>query len=254
MLKYAFHSILTAPFAPSWPLETLVLFVLFGGDMLSGLQITNPGYKWYWKPENNVTPQITSRMSLTYAKPFNWLAAAKPCPISTKSRRRNCGLRLAPLSGMQPLTFATILRFFGKSTGLGGVIYTHDVTLFVVGASKGSLTITPSPTGNIFLLREWLIMYEWSATDKGPLIRSTLHGKFGSVTLKGVSQIYTNMNLLRNLDTCKIKLTIWNSGKMKSTWDESAPLSRKTTTLFPLSIISPRVGHSEFAIGTCGGT
>lgn len=36
--------------------------------------------------------------------------------------------------------------------------HTYEATPFVVGASRGSLIITPSPMGRMFLFKEWLIM------------------------------------------------------------------------------------------------
>jgi len=100
----------------------------------------------------------------------------------TKSRSRNCGPRLAS----HPLTLAIILQNFSFTVAFKSGAVAHEVTLLVVGASIGSLTIIPSP---MFMLSEWLIRYEWSPTDDEPPMRSTLHGKLGSVTLKGVSQI-----------------------------------------------------------------
>ena len=47
--------------------------------------------------------------------------------------------------------------------------------------------MTPSLPSNL-KFSEWLIMYMWSASDRGPAVRSTLQGKDASVTLKGVSQ------------------------------------------------------------------
>lgn len=48
-------------------------------------------------------------------------------------------------------------------------------------------------------------------------------------------------------------LTIWNSGRIKST-EPSAPLSRKTMTRLPLLISSPSVGQSPRRTGLAGGT
>lgn len=48
--------------------------------------------------------------------------------------------------------------------------------------------------------------------------------------------------------------TISNSGRIKFTCEVSAPESRKTTTRCPLSMSSPRVGQSDCATGTDGGT
>jgi hypothetical protein len=65
---------------------------------------------------------------------------------------------------------------------------THDVREFVFAASLGSdVRISLSPSSAVFRL--WLIMNIWSAVASGPAIRSTLQGKFGSVTLNGGSQI-----------------------------------------------------------------
>ena len=50
------------------------------------------------------------------------------------------------------------------------------------------------------------------------------------------------------------KSTIENSGKMKLTAPVSVLESMKTTTRFPLSIISPRVGQSDCLRGMVGGT
>jgi len=74
---------------------------------------------------------------LLVANPLSWFAAAKPCPRLTKSSKRNCGLRFAPLRGTHLLTLATI-----------------EATEFVVGASSGSLMITPAPIGMMFMFRE----------------------------------------------------------------------------------------------------
>ena len=65
---------------------------------------------------------------------------------------------------------------------------TNEGIPFVVWASKGSLTMTPSG-GKISLLREWLMRYVWSSVANGPWMRSTLQGKLAFVTLKGVSHI-----------------------------------------------------------------
>lgn len=48
--------------------------------------------------------------------------------------------------------------------------------------------------------------------------------------------------------------TIENSGKMKSTAPVLVLESMKTTTRFPLSIMSPRVGQSDCLRGMVGGT
>jgi hypothetical protein len=61
--------------------------------------------------------------------------------------------------------------------------------------------------------------------------RSTLHGKLGLVTSKGVSHINVN------------------SGKMYATFDWSAPASRKITTCLPAPRMVPRVGQLRVSLG-----
>jgi hypothetical protein len=153
--------------------------------------VRHNGTRYMFKRQ--VMPPSTLRASITHAKPFSWFAASNAWPILTKSRSRNCGFRLAPLRGTQPLTLLRMLKNFRSmllSVTKRRINNTYEVTLFVVGASMGSLTMTPSPMGMMFSLREWLIKYEWSAVDNGPAVRLTLHEKLGSVTLNGVSQIY----------------------------------------------------------------
>ena len=73
---------------------------------------------------------------------------------------------------------------------------THEVIPFVVGASNGSLMMTPAPIGMILTLREWLMRYMWEDVGSGPEVRFTEQGNVGSVWSNGVSHI------------------IWNSGRM----------------------------------------
>ena len=145
--------------------------------------------------------QTTSKRLWTQSRPFSWSAALNPSPTLTKSRSRNCGLRLAPLNGTHSLTLAMILENFSLTVPFKSGTTAHEATLLVVGASSGSLTITPSPMGMMLMLSEWLIIYEWSPTDNGPFMRSTSHGKLGSVTLKGVSQIWSPKSDLENSRT-----------------------------------------------------
>lgn len=46
------------------------------------------------------------------------------------------------------------------------VLETHEVRLFVLSASCGSLRTVSDP--NRALFREWLMRYIWSTTDNGP--------------------------------------------------------------------------------------
>ena len=71
-----------------------------------------------------------------------------------KSRSRNCGPRLALLNGTHPLTLAIILQNFSFTVAFKSGAVAHEVTLLVVGASIGSLTIIPSPMGMMFMLSE----------------------------------------------------------------------------------------------------
>ena len=86
----------------------------------------------------------------THASPFSWLTASRPWPMLTKSRRTKLGARPAA-NCSQPAAFATILHSLGyvssENLGLNGYKRdeTHELTLFVVGASFGSLTMMPVP-------------------------------------------------------------------------------------------------------------
>ena len=124
-----------------------------------------------------------------HENPFIWSAVLTPSPIFTKSNRTKFGNRFPP-NGAHPFAFAMIL--VNEKIKMIGCVWwmaTYEERLLVVGASLGSLTITPPPIGMMFLLREWLIMYIWSAGERAPEIRSTEQGNEAFVTENGVSHI-----------------------------------------------------------------
>lgn len=89
----------------------------------------------------------------THASPFSWFTASRPLPMLTKSRRTKLGARPAA-KPVHPLAFFTMLE---TNPGEGTIhneetpqqCDTYEATLFVVGASSGSLMMMPSPSKSL---------------------------------------------------------------------------------------------------------
>jgi len=121
-----------------------------GSDGLSLISLTiSTGYRFFVDGMQCYGP-----LANYHSRPFSWSAALNPSPMLTKSRSRNCGLRLAPLNGTHSLTLVIILENFSSTVAFELGMTAHEATLLVVGASSGSLTITPSPIGMMFMLSE----------------------------------------------------------------------------------------------------
>lgn len=142
-------------------------------------------------------------------------------------------------------------------SGVPGKQKAHEAILFVLGALIGSLTRTPSPIERILRFKLWLIKCMWSSFDNGPLERWMEQGKLLSVGENGSSQILKHSGWVVNMEGNYEKPTIWNWGRMKSTFDPalpSAPSSINTMTRLLAFRSSARLGHSLRFIVRDGGT
>lgn len=117
------------PYRPSprqWHqyMQHLSLTLLFTSRILNLKQNMCHPTDWYWYHWQLVQVTGFSRRHAmlrairkiwwTHSRPFSRSAASNPSPMLTKSRSRNCGLKLAPLNGTHPLTLAVILENFGR--------------------------------------------------------------------------------------------------------------------------------------------